>query len=575
MRNTFLFVVAAVLLGTGACFAQDVKADDSNPPASEEEFSLDKMMAELNEPETEKEKSGSDLLDEAMALKLSANTLNDIERILELSQKALDKGLTAEEEKMAHGLMRLTLLQRASVTAEILREGRAESEKEISIIAQIGMMDLQQIKNTFGPDENEKEFEGADVYWYVKATLMALSGQDNKDVVQAVKTAKKLNSENNVRMAQLLYMEAVVLTIDQKKRLDLITKAYEKDSDSETVKRGYIIELARNEKLEEAAALIIPMMEEEEKNDPAYFVILSDYYQQQGQPEKAMEWLNKIPKPMSDSIPVIRAKLFCAISIKDNKQVMELSNRLLNNDPQNIDLRKLRIRLAISEKKYDVALEEIRMAMFFDENSESLQMMKMTVLCEKDKANFDEARKAIEELLNEKEPDLEALNYAGIAAHVMKDPELLLRIFQVILKQDENNENAICQIPSVYIALKQYDKAVEAFEKSVKQFPENPTALNNYSWFLSTTDQDAFRDGKKALELALKASQATDYKQAYILSTLAAAYAETGDFENAIKTVQKALEDEKDEKLTKELKNELESYKHNKPVREEADAWFK
>ncbi len=574
MRNTLLFVVVAAVLGTGACFAQDVQADDSNQSATEEEFSLDKMMAELNEPESEKEKTGTDYLDEAMALKLSAKTLKDIERILELSQKALDKGLSAEEEKLARGLMRLTLLQRAAVTAEILRDGRAESEKEVSIIAQIGMMDLQQVKDTFGPKESEKEFEGADIYWYVKATLLAFSGQNKKDVLDAVKTAKKLNPENNVRLAQLLYIESSVTTTDPKEQLELLEQAYKKDSESEDIERAYIVALARNGKIDEAAKLILPLVEDSEEFDPIYALILSDYYMENDQSEKAMEWLNKIPKPAADSAPVLRAKLVCAIDLKDNKQVMELSNRLLNDDPQNIELRKLRIRLAISEKKYDDALEEIRLAMFFDESS-ALQMLKMVVLCEKDKANFDEARKAVETLLNEKEPDFEALNYAGTVAHAMKDPDLKLRVFQTILKQDEKNEDALCELPPIYIALKQYDKAVEAFEKSVKLFPENPTALNNYSWFLATTTQDAYRDGKKALELGLKAAQASNYEKAYILSTLAAAYAENGDFENAIKTVQKALDDEKDEKLTKELKNELESYQQNKPIREDADAWFK
>ena len=337
MRNTLLFVVVAAVLGTGACFAQDVQADESNPPASEEEFSLDKMMAELNEPESEKEKTGTDYLDEAMALKLSAKTLNDIERILELSQKALDKGLSAEEEKLARGLMRMTLLQRAAVTAEILRDGRADSEKEIAIIAQIGMMDLQQIKSALGPEENEKEFDSADVYWYIKATLLAYSGQDGKDVADAVKTAKKLNKNNNNRMAQLLYIEASVKSTDSKEQLKLLKQAYEKDSESEDIERSYIIALARNDKIDDSAKLILAKAEKDELDDPLFILILSEYYKNQKQPEKAMEWLNKIPKPASDSIQIVKAKFFCALEMEDKKQIMDLSLKLLNDDPQTLE----------------------------------------------------------------------------------------------------------------------------------------------------------------------------------------------------------------------------------------------
>lgn len=575
MRNTILFAVVAAVLGAGACFVQNVKADDSNPPASEEEFSLDKLMAELNEPETEKEKSGSDLLDEAMDLKLSATTLKDVERILELTQKALEKGLSDEEKKLARSLMRLTLLQRAAVTAEILRDGRAESEKEASIVVQIGLMDLQQVKETLGPEENEKNFEGADAYWYVKATLLVYSGQDGKVVANAIKTAKKLNADNNLRLAQLLYMEASVIITDPEEQLKLLEQAYKKDSESEDIERGYIIALARNGKLEESAKLILPLAEDSEALDPIYTLILSDYYHENGQPEKAIEWLNKLPKPTSDSIPVVKAKLFCALDMNDKQLALDMSLKLLNEDPQNNGIRVLRARLYLSDNKYDEALDEIGMAMFFDENSNELQMMKALILCQKDKVNFADARKAIEKLMNDKDADVKALQIASGVALTMKDPELALRISENILKLDDKNESVLCQIPSLYIALKQYDKAVEAYEKSVKLFPENPTALNNYSWFLSTTTQDAYRDGKKALELGLKAAEASNYERAFILSTLAAAYAENGDFENALKFIQKALEINKDDSITESIKNEMESYKQNKPVRENSDEWLK
>lgn len=575
MRKTLLFVVVAAVLGTGACWTQDVNADDSTPPASEEEFSLDKMMAELSEPESEKEKSGTDLLDEAMALKLSASTLNDIERILELSQQAIDKGLSAEEEKMARGLMRMTLLQRAAVTAEILRDGRADSAREIAIVARIGLEDLKRIKDALDSKETEKKFEGADVYWYIKATLLAYSGQDSDVVLNAVKTAKKLNSENSSRLAQLLYMEATVQSFDQKKHLELLKQAFEKDSESEAIERAYIIALARNDKLEEAAKLLIPKMEDEELSDPIFMIILAEYYRNNDQPEKALEWLNKIPEPASDSVSILKSKFYCAIIMEDKEKIMDLSLKILNKEPNNIEMRVLRAKLWMEDKKFDDAVQEIDLALFFEENSTFLQMMKSWILCYKDKANFDDARKAIDKLMEDKEADVRTLVLARDIAYEMKDADLILKISEAILKQDEKNVFARSGLPSIYVALKQYDKAVEAFEKNIELFPENPTNLNNYSWFLSTITQDSYRDGKKALELALKAAQATDYKESYILSTLAAAYAENGDFENALKTVQKALELVKDEKQKEELKNELESYKQNKPIREDSESWNK
>ena len=59
----------------------------------------------------------------------------------------------------------------------------------------------------------------------------------------------------------------------------------------------------------------------------------------------------------------------------------------------------------------------------------------------------------------------------------------------------------------------------------------------------------------------------TEYKLPHILSTLAAAYAETGDFDNAVKWSSKAVEIG-DKEHDEALKKELESYKAKKPWRE-------
>jgi DNA phosphorothioation-dependent restriction protein DptG len=65
----------------------------------------------------------------------------------------------------------------------------------------------------------------------------------------------------------------------------------------------------------------------------------------------------------------------------------------------------------------------------------------------------------------------------------------------------------------------------------------------------------------------------TKYEAPHILSTLAAGYAEAGDWETAIKWSSKAVElsekaDKTVEDVSEQLKKELESYKAKKPWRE-------
>ena len=51
-----------------------------------------------------------------------------------------------------------------------------------------------------------------------------------------------------------------------------------------------------------------------------------------------------------------------------------------------------------------------------------------------------------------------------------------------------------------------------------------------------------FRNGKRAVELALRACELSHWKNLNFYDTLAAAYARVGDFENVVKYQQKALE---------------------------------
>ena len=100
--------------------------------------------------------------------------------------------------------------------------------------------------------------------------------------------------------------------------------------------------------------------------------------------------------------------------------------------------------------------------------------------------------------------------------------------------------------------------------------PDDSGTLNNYAWLLATAPDEAARNGELALKYAQKASDLTNNKESHILSTLGAAYAETGDFDKALECANKAVEIGEKQNVDRldDLKKEPESYLKKQPWRE-------
>jgi tetratricopeptide (TPR) repeat protein len=80
-----------------------------------------------------------------------------------------------------------------------------------------------------------------------------------------------------------------------------------------------------------------------------------------------------------------------------------------------------------------------------------------------------------------------------------------------------------------------FPEARQSLEAAVKLQPNDPGTLNDLAWMLATSHDGRIRNGRKAVALALKSCALSRWTNAFAIDTLAAAYAETGDFANAQK----------------------------------------
>ena len=81
---------------------------------------------------------------------------------------------------------------------------------------------------------------------------------------------------------------------------------------------------------------------------------------------------------------------------------------------------------------------------------------------------------------------------------------------------------------------------LERYRQALKQDPNSSVALNNLACLLAMAPDPALRDGLKAVRLAERAAALTQFRNPSVLSTLAAAYAEAGRFDEAIATAERA-----------------------------------
>jgi len=98
------------------------------------------------------------------------------------------------------------------------------------------------------------------------------------------------------------------------------------------------------------------------------------------------------------------------------------------------------------------------------------------------------------------------------------------------------------------------------------------SSYNQLAWIRATCSDASVRNGKEAVSAASKACELTEWKDWEFIDTLAAAYAEAGDFKRAIEFQERALRTgNPSESEQKEMRERLSLYELSKPFRDKAD----
>jgi tetratricopeptide (TPR) repeat protein len=178
-----------------------------------------------------------------------------------------------------------------------------------------------------------------------------------------------------------------------------------------------------------------------------------------------------------------------------------------------------------------------------------------------DQADFEGAARLFTKVLTLRPYDPEALQNLASALAAMGQLDKAIPKYEEALRlapeYDEARENlaaALAQRQQWVAASEHYTRgaarlnagdpkpAITEFEAALRLRPDWPELLNNLAWLLATHSSTEVRDGPKAVPLAERACALTRQTNVWMLSTLAAAYAEANDFTNAVTTQQRVCE---------------------------------
>ncbi len=496
---------------------------------------------------------GQDDLDKATQAKVNAKTLSDLSEVIRLSESALAKGLDEENTKFAKNLLASTLSQRGIDYSKMIFDSLPPDPRW----PQYRRVALEDLEKAVKLDPEQAEA------CYRIAQLNLLPEGNDKRAAEALDQAIKHAKGEPVLHAQALVLRAGLHKDPQKKLADL-NEAVRVAPGDVAVLRARGAAYSQMDKLSEALADFDAVLKFEPKHAStleakAFLLAKMKKF------DEALAVLEQVRKldPKSVSPLVHRARVHAMkpdlpAALKD----LDAAHR---QEPNHLAVLLLRAAVYQEMKQNEKALADVEKVLALRPNLDTAMRFRAALLAGEGK--FDEAIAQAEELLKAEPDDPETrLQLARLYVADQKYDKAI-QIYTELIAKDSSNWMAIYGRGDALLSLGKHAEAVADYEKAYKLQPHDPGLLNNFAWVLCTSPVDKLRNGKRALELAKEACRLTDHKQAHILSTLGAAYAETGDFKSAIEWSQKAIAAGKEDQK-EALAKELESYKAGKPVRE-------
>ena len=536
---------------------EDDEIDDDNPADAATQV-IDEIAADA------RENSAEDLLNLATEAKLSAESILDLTKAIAYCIEAEKKGLDDDSLDYCRKLKLATQLERGLALANVFMGDKIKigdlphgwetirtmaledlsaclEENSELILAQLAVGRLEML-----PGGDDARARAA-----LDKAIAGAAGSEPEILAEALKF-RSLLSDDPQDSIKMLH-QAIDLSKDNPTLLTLLaTKLSEVNQDEEALKL-----------FDEALAL--DPDNTDYKKAKAFVLAALD---RQEEAEKVFD--EAIEKAPQNLLTTVEKAQFLASINKTDKSI-ELISEAIDRFSQIPMLYYLRAELYLQRRDFRMAMRDVNQALRIDPSlAEAIQLKGVIYLRQEKTA---EAVRIFEVLVNRTPDSIDAITQLAYARGQNNDYAGAVKLLNKALKKfaDDDNRCALLRCRGdIELLYGKFAAASATYDQILAIRPDDSGTLNNYAWLLATAPDEAARNGELALKYAQKASDLTNNKESHILSTLGAAYAETGDFDKALECANKAVEIGEKQNVDRldDLKKEPESYLKKQPWRE-------
>jgi tetratricopeptide (TPR) repeat protein len=529
-------------------------------PADEPAAAVAEEKPAVAETPAAAESPGQAELDKAIDAKLGANDLDDYERVLEHCKKAVELGLDVDSKKFADDLYTGTLVDRAGMIVDAIYDAVPPNPQWPRMRA-FGLRDLGEVV------ERDPKLGQAHL---MIARLESLPRGDRGRAKEAAEKALELLGDDRLQMAKAHIVLAGLEEDDAAKQEEHYAKAIEFAPRDVEIRRTRGLHFLIEDKFDRAREDLLVAIEEK-PSDGSLHEALGMACMMGDKREEAKKAFDKaIELEPDSSSPLLQRARLLAVEEKYPEAIADV-DRALELESGNPAALVLRARIHQQAGESDKALDDVESVLSDDPDNAVALELRGLIAAERD--DYPSAIRDFRRLAARNGDDAVVVSQLGMLYLAAKQPREAIRRFTRALEVDEEHFASRRGRSDAAISIGDHQAAIVDLEKAHALKPEDTGVLNNLAWLLATSPDDAIRDGKRAIELAQKACELTEWKEAHIISTLAAGYAESGDFAKARELSQKAVDASADaDNVKQQLEGELASYVAEKPWRERQEA---